>query len=338
VSESPSVPGSWHPDRMANRKRRPPNRNATRVSTAPAVVSDEQPVVLPIDAFEEWVGDATDDELEDATDGELEDDDASVEEVAEAMRGLANDTLEALRRARHRLDAETAFASVFGILEEGAPPELDPAQRGGLAMAAMLNLTRACEQVPAPVTFGFLLLATEQGPAISRAAAAQAAARMLGDGVEPPRWAQGARAALLDAWLVSDTENAVASIGMLFGTGHREHAFSVLVDHEEGGGIVEIAYSEGLAARELRSALTSELGHQPAVAIRDLDKAQLLDRLRAALAAEPDFEGSEAVGAAVSNLYLVDARARQLADELEAEDVVLHHDLLLMQAMASEAP
>lgn len=328
---------------MANRKRRTPNRNATRPSASTVTVSAEAPVVLPISAFEEWVWDATDADLTDEFDNELDDDsadvledEASTAEVAEAMRGLANDTLEALRHARHRLEAEMIFGSVFGMLEESAPPEMDHAQRGGMAMAAMMHLARACEQVPSPVTFGFLLLAAEQGPAVSRAAAANAASRMLGEGIEPPRWAQGARASLVDAWLLSDTENDVASIGMLFSAGHREHAFSVMVDHEEGGGIVDIVLSEGKDARELRSVLVTELGNQPTIVIKDLDKAQVLDELRAALAAEPDFEGSETLGAVVSNLYLVDARARLLADELESEDVVLHSDRLLMEAMAAE--
>ncbi|MBT0769039.1 hypothetical protein KIH74_08880 [Kineosporia sp. J2-2] len=303
---------------MASRKRRNPNRTATRPTATAQVLHTTplaglQPVVLG-----EW----------DDADGQL-----SAQEAADGIAVFGDALLEDLRGLRHRLDAELLVGSVFGAIEESSPPEVDDAARLTVAVTAMLHLIEACTQVPAPVTLGFLMLAAEQGPALSRQAARAAADRMLAAGVQPPVWAQAAPPELVRAWQVSDGSGTRSALGMVFSAGHRDHALTVTVAPDAGA--ADVALSEGREARELHDELISELQAEPAARIIDLDAAGLLTELRPVLAAEPALADAELTSEAVPNLYLVHARARQLAAVLGEPDVQLHADAVLQETGAA---
>jgi hypothetical protein len=223
---------------------------------------------------------------------------------------VAGSLLDALASCRHRLDAELALASVFGVLASGLPEELDETERVAADAHLLAGLISHCRELAMSGALGFLWLGAEQGPASCRQLAAVAATDLVDRGVQAPRWASAASLAVLRAWRYGDVLGAQSSIGILFSYGHREHALCMLIDHDLGGGIKDAWFAEGRDARGLRDRVAERMADEPMALFEDITERDALDVMRAALGRPPCPEASDQIEDVDAYVYLVHARAQ----------------------------
>jgi hypothetical protein len=249
--------------------------------------------------------------------------------LPELIAGVAASMMEGLADARHPLAAELVLASMLGILGGGLPPELDDGERTAAISELLSGLIQYCERLASPEGIGFLRLAARQGPALTRRDAEEALSRVAGRGVRDLRWAEALGApSLVRAWRYGDVFGSQSSIGILLAYRHREHAVCVLIDHGLGGGIKDAWVAEGRDARGLRDRIAASMAAEPTAIFEDLTEAEALDGLRAALAAPPCPEQPDQIEDVAKHLYLVQARAQQLARSLGEPEVELFADTL----------
>ncbi|GLY13660.1 hypothetical protein LWF15_01175 [Kineosporia rhizophila] len=305
---------------MTNRKRRGPRRPAGRSSTVLRLLPTPVPVTLPISVFAEFepVGN--------------EASPVTWEGAAQGMASFGNSVLEALLDARNRLEAELVVGSVFAVFEEHVPVDVDEAQRLMLTADMVKHLIQACEQVPDPITRGFLTIAGQLGPALTRVVATEAAERMAG--VTLPNWAEPVAWTLERSWRAVYKFDGAAAIGMVFGGGPRQHLIVLRTDQRSlDGGICDVTVTDAGPAREIRAALESD----PSIRVRDLNQAGLLEELRMALGLAPELSRAGVPSEALANLYLVHARARGLAEALGEGEVELFGDVVMGMVLVNEA-
>ncbi|GAB3237354.1 plasmid pRiA4b ORF-3 family protein [Kineosporia babensis] len=296
---------------MAQKKRRPPRRSATRssasLSLAPIVPASAQalaPLPLP-------------DELSDLPD----------DEGREIAQGVVTSLLKALGQTRHRMDAELAIASIFGTVTDGLD-DADDLRRIDATSLLLKYAVASCLQAPSPEALGLLLLLADQGPAHVRELALDAAQQLQGLNIAPPRWAQPASLVVQRTWLYGDVSGVQSSCGIHFSYGHREHTLMVLIDHDLGGGIKDTWFvqgSDGLRAREGAAAMAAE---NPGAYFRDIEEKEALGYLQDALSRPACPEQPDQIEDVDAFLYLTHTRSRQLAERLGAPDVSLYSDVL----------
>jgi Plasmid pRiA4b ORF-3-like protein len=299
---------------VTKRGHRVPNRSATRTGGGLRVIRDGDPPVVVQAAPE------------------------AADTLPELIAEVATSMIKGLAGARHPLAAELVLASMLGILGEGLPPELDDVERAAAISELLSGLIDYCERLASPEGLGFLRLASIQGPAPTRAAADEALHRLAERGVGDLRWAESVGApTLLRAWRYGDVYGSQSSIGILFAYRHREHALCVLIDHGLGGGIKDAWIAEGRDARGLRDDVAATMAAEPTAIFEDPTGREALDGLRAALAAPPCPEQPDQIEDVAAHLYLVHARAQQLARLLAEPEVELFADTLQDDGLRAEA-
>ncbi|GAB3243253.1 plasmid pRiA4b ORF-3 family protein [Kineosporia babensis] len=293
---------------MAKGKRRSPNRTATRATTA-APAAEAELISLPEPR-----------QLSDEAHLQV-----PPEQLSE-MRDITQGVLEDLAAVRTRMDADLTLASVFRVFSELDGDELDELDIMAVTSIMAQQMVDLCLRAPSSTGLGLLMLLAEQGTVTSRIAAQAAADQLLADGVEPPRWA-ATELKVVRAWRVGDGYGE--AVGVLFAYGHREHAVTVMFDRDLEGSIVDVLLAADSTASVLRAAAQEQLVERPDQTFEDLDDRRALGMLREALAGEPLPFNEESAERVSTLLYLVHARAQQMAVQLEEPEVALFDDKLL---------
>ncbi|HSR86753.1 MAG TPA: plasmid pRiA4b ORF-3 family protein [Streptosporangiaceae bacterium] len=176
------------------------------------------------------------------------------------------------------LEAELSGAEFIGELRRAAPPNLDIAD----VLAGIIADFAAARR---PEALAMMRVLAAVAPARLRPLAAEAAARMVHDGLADVPWAADI------GWPVpgrcfgySDIYGAQHSMVLTFSYGADPHALVVLIDHMLGGGIKDcyfLSYTESIR-REYQ-----KVGRDPDVIFGDLDPGEARTILLQALEREP---------------------------------------------------
>jgi hypothetical protein len=111
------------------------------------------------------------------------------------------------------------------------------------------------------------------------------AERLASSGLADPPWASViGRPTPLRAWQYGDVFGEQESVGVLFSYRGRDHALTVLVDHQLGGGLKDVWVPEGRDATGLRDVVAAAVASDPEIQFADVDLATAAELLRAALA------------------------------------------------------
>ncbi|PWJ52999.1 hypothetical protein SAMN06264364_11516 [Quadrisphaera granulorum] len=252
--------------------------------------------------------------------------------LAEAGEGrLVDDLLAAaladMRASRHPFEAELEGCLLLASLVEELTADVEgdddgpstddvverPIQQQVNALVALL--LSAAEQEGSPDDAGLLrVLSTLLGGRGADTAKA-AAERLVAAGVSLPRWAAPAgRPAVERVWCYRDTLGVQESIVVEFAYGHRQHAMSVLIDHELGGGVKDVWFTEGRDVARLRSDYASASATEPITEVLDLGPAEAAARLQRALEHPPCPEQPDQAEDVVRFLPLLRSRAAWLTE------------------------
>lgn len=196
-------------------------------------------------------------------------------DIADAVRGVLDEARAALGHLDDPVDAELWGSDVIGALSSAGESQ---------AMTAVTEtLIPAAEQAATPEALALLRVFGAIGSPGLRAAAAEAAARVVSQGVPDAPWAADIGAPLARAcWHYADVGGRQESLTMSFAYGDKEHAVSVLIDHGRGGKIKDAWVAKGsdqLLATELAA------GGDPLVVFELLDSADARHRLEQAMTA-----------------------------------------------------
>jgi len=203
------------------------------------------------------------------------------------------------------VDAELWGSDLIGALAASA------AGQGSLTRALTESLVPAAEAACAPESLALLRVLAALGAPGLRAAAGQAAARVLASGVADPPWAAtigSPRAG--DCWHYADVGGGQESLTMTFCYGDRRHAVSVLIDHGRGGQIRDAWVAKGAAG--LRAETEQAVHDDPMVVFETIDAADAGRRLARAVAAGECPEQPDQVDDVVAHRALVHARLELL--------------------------
>ncbi|GAB3243281.1 plasmid pRiA4b ORF-3 family protein [Kineosporia babensis] len=322
---------------MAKRHKRAPKRTATRSSAPLQVVRDDLSLHESDSVSGESPGPTVID-LVDRLDDDLE---LLTVDDAEAMIGvMAQTTLKTLKEVRHRAAAEEALSALFEVFGEGALPNPEDGPVGGpapkeradviehaIALNALLHkVTAYCAARPGPTELGLLRLIQDLGPEQARRTAAQAADELAAAQIIAPRWAtEQAELVVERAWRWGAKSGELTAVGFQLEHGHRPQAFSVLIDHSQGGGISNIVLVAGKRAADLREQQAGSMRAEPDAFFEDADPAKALNELAEALTRKPCPATPDDALSIYADLGLVHLRARQLG----AGDITLYADAVL---------
>jgi hypothetical protein len=203
------------------------------------------------------------------------------------------------------VDAELWGSDLIGALAASA------AGQASLMRALTESLVPAAEAASAPESLALLRVLAALGAPLLRAAAGQAAARVLARGVADPPWAAtigSPRAG--DCWHYADVGGGQESLTMTFCYGDQRHAVSVLIDHRRGGKIRDAWVAKGAAG--LRAETEQAAHDDPMVVFETIDAADAGRRLARAVAAGECPEQPDQVDDVVAHRALVHARLELL--------------------------
>ncbi len=181
------------------------------------------------------------------------------------------------------LDAELWGSDILAALGSGA------GQADEIVSAAAESGT--------PEALATLLVIGAVGPESLRAAASAAAGRLAAQGISEPAWAESIGAPSPgQCWSYGDALGQQEAVTMSFWYGDRGHVVSVLLDHDEGGGIKNVWVGESGDILER----TREMARRDSKMIFEMiTQADARARLNRAIAAgegpqRPDEEGNVA--------------------------------------------
>ena len=145
------------------------------------------------------------------------------------------------------------------------------------------SLVPAAERNATPEALAVLRVLGAVGSPALRAAAAEAAERVIAGGVPDPDWAAGIGSPTVgQCWHYSDVGGQQESVTVSFGYGAAEHALSVLIDHGQGGKIKD-AWVDDAAGLLDKTWLAAE--NDPLVVFEEIEPDDAGQRLARAVAA-----------------------------------------------------
>ena len=172
-------------------------------------------------------------------------------------------------------------------------------------------LVPAVELKATPEALGLLRVLGAIGSPELKAAATEAAERVIAQGVPDPDWAPSIGSPSIGrCWHYSDVGGRQESVTVSFGYGASEHALSVLIDHGKGGKIKDawVDDAEGLLDKTWLAAETD-----PLIVFEPLQPADASERLAKAIAAGECPSKPDEVDDLTAHRALLHARARYLA-------------------------
>lgn len=238
---------------------------------------------------------------------------ADVDMPEELIDGATASLLEGLAQARHPLAAELVLCEAFAAAEAAAPADADEQERLD-ALTHMLNdVIGQAETLASADALALLRVCSVLGPATTRSAARESAARLAATGLAERPWASRVgRPQMLRAWHYGDDFGNQSSVGVLFDYRGREHALLVLIDHRLGGGVKDCWLTVGKVARAIRDSTATRLDPLDTF-FEDIDAAKAATLLGPALACEPCPEQADQIEDVDAYLYLTRARVEHLA-------------------------
>src|SRR5215471_7623958 len=228
-------------------------------------------------------------------------------EPSRAFGVVLSEAQEILSRVRKPVDAELWGSDMIGALSASA------ADTDDVMTELATSLVPAAEQAATPEALALLRIFGAIGSPELRAAAVQAAERVIERGVPDPDWAATIGSPTVgECWHYSDVGGRQESVTMSFSYGISEHALSVLIDHGRGGGIKDAWVGD--AAGLERAISAGECPEKP-------DEADDLTAHRALLHARMRFLAARAADKEAEATRAADEEteaARAAAGETEA--------------------
>lgn len=182
-----------------------------------------------------------------------------------------------LPQIREPLDAELWGSDMLGALSRSASSSAS----GDTDVAA--SLVPEAEREETPQSLALLRILGALGSAELRKTATQSAERIVATGIADPSWASGLGAPRVgDCWRYGDVRGQQESVTATFAYGVKDHALSVLVDHNKGGKVrdVWVGAADGLLDKTW---LTAE--NDNGVLFQKIDAAKAGKRIRRAVTA-----------------------------------------------------
>jgi len=198
------------------------------------------------------------------------------------------------------VDAELWGSDLLGALAASA------ASQASLMDTLAGSLVPAAEATAGPEALALLRVFAAVGSPALRAAAGQAAARLVARGVADPPWAGTLGAPRVrDCWHYADIGGRQESLAMTFAYGDKEHAVCVLIDHGHGGKIRDVWVTKGTG---VRADTEREAARDPLVVFEMIDAAGARLRLERAISAGECPEQPDQVDDVVAHRALLRAR------------------------------
>jgi hypothetical protein len=186
-----------------------------------------------------------------------------------------------MRSIRRPLDAELWASELLGMLELGAPDDSTPEERDAVRLNLATRLAEYAMDQDSLSGLAMLRTLSVIGPGPSRELAAGAAARLAAGGLRDRAWVPSlGRPDVGRCWRFADPDGHQESVTVVFRYGKREHALTVLIDHDLGGGVKDCWIGENPAGMlaETRAALAADGIEVEVIAVEEAT-----DALRTAL-------------------------------------------------------
>jgi len=153
-------------------------------------------------------------------------------EPSKAFGVVLSEAHEVLSHVREPIEAELWGSDMIGALAASGTGTAD-------VMAALTaSVVPAAEETATPEALALLRIFGALGSDDLRAAASEAAERVIALGVPDPAWAAAIGSPTVGkCWHYGDVGGRQESLTMSFAYGTAEHALSVLIDHGKGGRI-----------------------------------------------------------------------------------------------------
>jgi hypothetical protein len=230
---------------------------------------------------------------------------------AQASSVVLSEARQVLAHVSQPVDAELWGSDMIGALSGhgggGARAEVDAEVMAELAT----SLVPAAERDATPEALALLRVLGAIGSPELKAAATEAADRVVGQGVADPDWAAAIGSpAIGRCWHYSDVGGRQESLTVSFGYGPAEHALSVLIDHGKGGKIKD-AWVDDAAGLLDKTWLAAD--GDPLIVFETIERAEAGVRLARAVAAGECPVKPDEVDDLTAHRALLHARARYLA-------------------------
>jgi hypothetical protein len=159
------------------------------------------------------------------------------DDVETLLRPLLLEAERQMRKVRGSLGAEMWASELFGMVEL-AMPDADPTDREDACAQVAALLIGHAERTADSTGLAMVWVLSRMGPEPSRAAAVHVADRLAASGVKEPSWAAALGTPRLGrCWRYGDVDGRQEVVTASFRYGRQEHALSVLIDHDLGGGV-----------------------------------------------------------------------------------------------------
>jgi hypothetical protein len=228
---------------------------------------------------------------------------------ARASAVVLSEARQVLPHIHQPIDAELWGSDMIGALSRHATGGDDSRVMAEIAA----SLVPAAERDATPEALALLRILGAIGSPELRAAAAEAADRVTGNGVPDPEWAAVIGSpAIGKCWHYSDVGGRQESLTASFGYGQAEHALSVLLDHGRGGKIKDawVDDADGLLDRTWLAAQ-----NDPLIVFETIEPADARERLARAVAAGECAVKPDEVDDLTAHRALLHARVRYLDSE-----------------------
>lgn len=204
-----------------------------------------------------------------------------------AYQAVLGEARALLPRVREPLDAELWGSDMLGALSRTVARPAD------LMSELASSLVPAAEREATPQALALLRVLAALGSAELRTTSTQSAERIKALGIADPDWARGLGTPEPGAcWHYADVSGQQESLTATFAYGTKEHALSVLIDHNQGGKIRD-AWAGDAAGLLDKTWLAAE--NDPGVEFEKIGAAEAGDRLlRAVRAGETPQKPDEA--------------------------------------------
>jgi len=233
-------------------------------------------------------------------------------EPAKAFGVVLREAQDVLSHIHGPADAELWGSDMIGALapDAAAAPEV----MSVLATA----IVPAAEESSTPEALALLRIFGAIGSAELRAAATEAAGRVVAAGVPDPDWAATIGApAVGTCWHYGDVGGRQESVTATFAYGDDEHALSVLIDHGRGGGLKDVWVGD---ARGLLDKTYLAAEADPLVVFETIGATNAGGRLEQAISAGEHPDKPDQADDLTAHRALLHARVRLLAAAAAADE------------------
>lgn len=226
-------------------------------------------------------------------------------EPAKAFGVVLSEAHQVLAHIHGPVDAELWGSDMIGALSADAASEAD-------VMATLAaSLVPAAEESATLEALALLRIFGALGSPDLRAAAIDAAERLVASGVPDPGWAATIGSPTVAAcWHYSDIGGRQESVTATFAYGEAEHALSVLIDHGKGGGLKDVWVGDAAGLLD-KTWLAAE--SDPLVVFESIDASDARGRLERAIGVGECPDKPDQADDLAAHRALLHARVRFLA-------------------------